>query len=412
MIRLSNALPVQFWLAGEESFNQKEEIGVEHKCYYAPWLCSDTIPLQFTEDSDTEYFLDVIDIDGEIVETLPFVLSGSDFGEPIDVDEVQFDNPSFDTVMSPWTNFGSGAPFSWVPGNNVLAAEVSESDASIYQVTPSPMPIAQYVVRINASSGSPGGNIAISVVASNDGMVTPITIPSSSSILPNIFAPINIDITFTLDQEYSSLGFTFTCENPNIYLIVSSITVISAQQATGTLRDLSFIPNDISVCNQLVKLEIVDSEGNMYAFSDYLDIKTSHPLTRLVKYSNAVDFAGLDYSAGNIFSLRIESKFYTPRFPEEDESDTLSDGTVVKLSGSVKEQKQFITGDLPPYMHHKIKLILQHNTIYIDGEYWEKEESYEMTLPDEKYAFLVGAVFLTKKIDGFTTNVYGDITNI
>jgi hypothetical protein len=50
MIRFSNSLPVQFWLSGEETFNEKDVVGITRVCWCHPWECADTIPLQFISD--------------------------------------------------------------------------------------------------------------------------------------------------------------------------------------------------------------------------------------------------------------------------------------------------------------------------------------------------------------------------
>jgi len=94
-------------------------------------------------------------------------------------------------------------------------------------------------------------------------------------------------------------------------------------------------------------------------------------------------------------------------FPEENESDELSNGEVVKLSGSVKNQKLLEVEPLPYYFHRKMKLILQHNYILIDGQQWEKEEPYEMESLNEKYPLEKATAWLTQKDDSYFTNVYG-----
>ena len=47
-----------------------------------------------------------------------------------------------------------------------------------------------------------------------------------------------------------------------------------------------------------------------------------------------------------------------------------------------------------PYMHDKLTLILQHNTIYLDNRAWIKEESYELEELDEYSAMNIGKAWL------------------
>src|SRR5690606_34644268 len=53
---LSNALPVQFWLNGQESYNNKVVDGVERVCFCQPFQCDDEISLQFTTETDVLTF--------------------------------------------------------------------------------------------------------------------------------------------------------------------------------------------------------------------------------------------------------------------------------------------------------------------------------------------------------------------
>lgn len=144
--------------------------------------------------------------------------------------------------------------------------------------------------------------------------------------------------------------------------------------------------------------------------SDLLDIKTSHAKTKLIQYSNTTDFAGLIYqgiSPVPNFSIRVTAKFFSQLGPEENEKEELSDGSVVKLLGTVKKQKKLEVLPAPFYLHFKLKYILQHNTIFIDNLAWVKEESYEVEDPaDEHDPFREAATWLTQKNNSYTTNPF------
>lgn len=132
------------------------------------------------------------------------------------------------------------------------------------------------------------------------------------------------------------------------------------------------------------------------AYSDALDIKINHKQTRSFRYSNDIEYAGLDYSSNQSFNIRVKSKFYDPRNPEENESEPLSDGTIAKLSSSIKQQKLLQLPQLPPYMHTKMQLVLQHNSIYEGNESYVKEDAYEFQAPEHDKAALFDAqVYLT-----------------
>jgi len=145
------------------------------------------------------------------------------------------------------------------------------------------------------------------------------------------------------------------------------------------------------------------------AKSDLLSIKVNHPRTKLILYSNETDFADLIYDGIDPvpdFAIRVEAKFFKERTPEENESESLSDGSTVKLLGTAKKQKLLQVEMAPYYMHRKLTYILQHNTIYIDNLAWLKEEAYETEDLDEHSAFVPGKVFMTQKDNSYTTNPF------
>src|SRR5690606_1029414 len=61
---LSNALPVQFWLNGQESFNNKVVDGIEQVCFAQPFQCDDEINLQLKDIVDKDYSLKVLSTEG------------------------------------------------------------------------------------------------------------------------------------------------------------------------------------------------------------------------------------------------------------------------------------------------------------------------------------------------------------
>lgn len=151
----------------------------------------------------------------------------------------------------------------------------------------------------------------------------------------------------------------------------------------------------------------------LIAYSDCIAVQDAHPETKLLQYSNENDFAGIPYDPDYypiIFSLRLHAKFFEEREPEENESEGLSDGSVAKLSSETKNQKLLEVEPAPSYLHKIIKLALQHNTILIDEQYWEKEEDYETEYLNKKNPFRKGEVWLTVKEDEFFTNVFGELT--
>lgn len=156
--------------------------------------------------------------------------------------------------------------------------------------------------------------------------------------------------------------------------------------------------------------------GQVLFKSDYIDVAAEQRDTFWLQYSNKETFAGIDYSASQVFGIRIATKFFKERAPETNESEDITDGGVVKLSGLVKFQRQLEMDAAPYYMHNKLKLILQHNTIFLDGSYWLKEEPYEYidlggnNFPE--FPLKLAKTWLTRMTLDFFSNVYGELTAV
>ena len=50
---------------------------------------------------------------------------------------------------------------------------------------------------------------------------------------------------------------------------------------------------------------------------------------------------------------------------------------------------------MPNHMHRKLQKVLMHDSIYIDGDYWKRRDSYD-TKPVKKYNLTMASALLTK----------------
>jgi hypothetical protein len=71
-MRLSNGIPIQFWLNGQETFNQKSVPGVDQTAFNQLFNPDDNIVIQFTDTVLFGYQLSIVDTDGNTLETIPF----------------------------------------------------------------------------------------------------------------------------------------------------------------------------------------------------------------------------------------------------------------------------------------------------------------------------------------------------
>lgn len=161
----------------------------------------------------------------------------------------------------------------------------------------------------------------------------------------------------------------------------------------------SFRPTDVGICNEKISLKIYNSQNELVYKSDCLDIKTTHPGTKLIEYTNGRDYAGLiysDISPDEILYLRVPCRFFHERFPEEDSAMELS-SSVLLTSSQMKSQKLMEVQHAPYYMHKKIKIALSHQSVTIDDALWQKEDAYEVNPGNNRWPLKSATCYLTEK---------------
>lgn len=541
MLKLSDALPVQFWLNGRPSFNQKTEAGIEKRCFFQPFNCEDDIEIQFTEDETSVYNPLILDPDdwtetsaftsrssvtfysylfgiggtshqayqpyalgnaqtlkfkiystlfGVIPPSITFVMKNgvtnvsntvvvTSNGEheiellttgvadrlsvsvvlnnslSTDKSEVIFSIIPYVKAYDFIVNDNNGDEVLNVPFERIPAETTLEVSSAAWIAAPriaNGGTVDWSGATVNLSFGSAGTKksylkyVPVAIAANQrvrlfieSGQSQFGTNITASSMTVGLYdAAFNLLASHTFNTPLSSMGITtfFEVENasntPVAYFGVYTEATASGAGSRSTFLDYgraiynlypdlaaftkTLTPAEEDICNEYISLQINDDETDeMLYYTDLLDIQSLHANTRLIEYTNEGDFAGIIYDFDDegspvtvtpTFGIRVHSKFYEPNFPEENEGEDLGDGTVVKLSGSVKEQRLLEIEPLPPYMLKKLKLILQHNSLFIENQSWLKEENYEIDKLDDRYAFFSSSAMLTLKDDNYITNVF------
>lgn len=385
-MEISSAQPITFWLNGQQSFNTKTVAGIDKKCFFQPFNTDSNIRIQVLEDTGYNFYLEILNSQNEIIQTIdvPEISTG--------VYELDFTastysldglyqmrvkkryyllNSEFVSDLDGWSNVGTGTDWVWNSANSGCAQLTGTGPFSAKSLSKSitfPSQTANLVLNASTQITGAFGTMPVSFLNSGGSTIY------STADLANGSNSISIN--------YSDIS------------TAASIRVRKNEPGIG-----------VSYTFRLNSIDLYIDYGIVFS-SDFLDIFDN--LANIsIQYSNENDFAGLDYSTGSVFTSVVRGKFFKERFPEENESESLSDGSVEKLSGSVKKQKLLQIEPCPYYMHEKLKLILQHNYILIDGLLWEKEENYEMSPLNEKNPFELGSVWLTQKQNSYFTNVYG-----
>lgn len=86
MFQVSNSIPIQFWPIGEITYNEKEILGVQKRCFCQPLQCADTQKVVHTDTVSRDYRVRVLDSEGGVLtETaLTEIVDGSLFVYSLD----------------------------------------------------------------------------------------------------------------------------------------------------------------------------------------------------------------------------------------------------------------------------------------------------------------------------------------
>ncbi len=425
---ISDSLPFQFWVNGQQTYNEKQICGVYKACFCQPWLCDNEVVLQFTDTvQGQELNLSIRDENDSELYNLPFV-DTEVFVDVTDEIDLQFSTTSFTSGLGDWinndgsdgaayiawTSASPGARANGSPSGQItkyLAILRSDGDGRGW-------PAGEYSIKINGSNNS-GGTQTVS--PSIYGMNTPTDntqiVSVNSNSLPDGGAATDITITFTLDDYWQYLAIRFNRDGPpggGFYMDVTlfTATILSAPTSetysvySNTAYDLSFVPSELSpeLCNSRVQFVVESSlSSGVDPHTDCIDIRQNHDCLIEITYSNTNNFDGINYESGSptpVFTALIPAQFWKEDNPQEQEDSVLSNGVIVTRRTEIQEKTLLEVGFVPNYFHKKIQKILMHNSVQIedvngDLTYWKKRDGYESENLN-RYPLKVGSVWLTK----------------
>lgn len=394
----SDALPIQFWAASAETYNEKDPEGVFRKCFCQPWKCDDTVHIQFTDA-----------LAGHGISSVSLPALNEWIGLSTSGDLEDWTTGAAPTVNLPGPGGGGSAT------SEKLYANYAFIDGRTYEITllytkaynsgsSNPRTITLSVLdsgfntifsNTDSTPASPGGDDAVSITFTATSACTRIAVSASDGS--------NVDIT--INSHFA------TVSNPagyDLVIIDSDGTDVHSMQFSAIEMDngeylhyLSFTFQDFSpdVCGEQVRLE-VRNVGEAHAKSDCLDVRATQSGTVLITYYDSKNFAGLQYSVTSPdpeFKIRIPATFFHERFPEESEVIELSNSRSIQLNGQVKAQRALEIGPMPYYMHRKMKLILKHQFVTIDSQDWVQSELYELVDGSRRSALKQARVWLDEK---------------
>ncbi len=377
---ISDSIPIQFWDIDEDTFNETDVCGlIKQDCFCQPFQCDDTIHLQVQNNYPVT--LDIYDSADELLTSIDmnetsvdvwdtsFIITSLLSPEICDT-RVQFKlrlgpiftNTTFD-YLTPWFNNNPAARpdsckwsaiggFATSTSTNVIGG----SQQCMYQFDFKSG--LTYTITFDYAASGGGTMSAFVWVLASD------TVPTTTQIVYSAIPASTTSFSFIPSQDFSYIYFAFAVTSGTVTVTVDNI---------------------ITPTTNIKK-------------SDCLDIRSTQDCTILLVYENTSDFDGIDYengSPGPSFQVRIPAIFFEEDNPQEQEDLELSNGVIVTLRQSIVEKRKLETGFMPNYMHRKLQKVLMHDSVYIDGDYWKKRDSYDPN-PVKKYNLKTASVLLTK----------------
>jgi len=417
---ISDSIPVQFWDIDEETFNEKAVCGmVKQDCFCQPFQCSDTIKIQFYDPNPLHWGLHVFDTSDQLITEIDFeeiatgywqtdaALDGSPCDQKlyfkIQKSEVFSDGAFNEGTGSYPSDFSSPAPNdAWyrISGTGNIATNWTHlsylGDLCAY-------------VAVTTATTTGGGTKSCDYLSHKFQQLQYGFRAFSYSFRQGAWSTSfgtwtggSVVVVFYLEGVQVGTQTIVTSLSQNTSYAGTFSTNISAFDEIAISVRWTFTHAGAFVGNNefyVLNFNINESLASKYvAKSDCIELKETQDCTVLIEYENTSDFDGIAYEAGSpgpSFQLRIPAMFFEEENPQEQEDLELSNGVIVTLRQSIVEKRKLETGFMPNYMHRKLQKILMHDSVYIEGDYWKKRDSYD-TSPVKKYNLKTSSVFLTK----------------
>lgn len=393
-VTISDAQPVQYWLNGKQTFNQKQPAFVSKQCFHQVFKCDSPIRSQLIDtDLSKDYLLQIFDSVGQGLATAPFIKSFLYGG-----DALFFNNEEFTSSLGSWTNLpgsdrASAFDWAWFDDGTEGTARISESSG------PGIAFFSKYLAQERGPALKwPPGKYAISVRTESFGSIVQIqmfgmvdTLNQTALGTPQNLTPgigkQDFIFEFNSPQEFQYLAIgakTIGVSEHEFRVRICGTHIINSPGAeTSAVFNNSFIPNGIepNLCETKFKLQIVDAADTdiIIAYSDILQATLSivnGPYSGAIeiKYRSFQNVFGLAYNESSDFNyLYIIARFFHQEGPIRQKIVELSDDDTVVTATGLTQQRKLTVGDCPDYLHQKIKLALQHaasGEVEIDEDNW------------------------------------------
>lgn len=366
---ISSSLPIQFWVNGEETFNEKDVCGITPICWCQPINCDDDIKIAVPSESEVTLI--------------------------IYKNDVLFQYKSFnETSTGIWeTDLNFNNDFGVCDGQFKLIVSLSLGVDVEYDID-------EFSGGIDWTIGGGSASVTLNSFETSSELTQSIIKAAGVYIIKWNINVSGSDGIFTIKYKkagvlVSDFGFEGVNGGSNIGSKVITITDVADElmfQITNAQGD------DVETLYTLNSISISSGDATDLFKSDCISVKESHPCTLLIEYSNSTGFDGIaDASPNTVFKLRIPAVFFEEQNTTEQEDIELSNDEIVRLYDKVEEKRLLKIGFMPHYMHRKLLLALSYDFVTIDGKQWIRRDEYKKNEGNRHYPLRTAEVLLTDK---------------
>jgi len=409
---ISKSLPINFWLTSDPTYNDDELCGIYSECFCEHVNYDEEITLQFNHSSaltlsilnyQTGATLNSVSMTSLGGGYYQYTFKPNVFANNDDVKVVKFivteTSGSVQVAKSSCVVIGGCIDYGDVPllseattgwsdrGGGLIAFNSKSGD--VFTATSMP--------RFDIYSAYKAVNVPISKqITDPDTLILSITADNPGGRLIHIrirywttgFGAIVFEsevIKGTNGTSMHSFGFVRRSTN-NIAIIE-----VSAFWDTG----------GVSIYDPTISISL-PTGTELWNFGAYYSRCYDLDCSKTILYTNTKNFDNFLYDQSPVITnqIVIPAQFEVEDEPTEQTNAELSDGEIVMLRQRIVTKQLLKFGFMPNYMHKKLRRILMHDTVRIEGtedgqvSYWRMLDAYETT-PVNKYGLKQGQVWLT-----------------
>lgn len=161
-------------------------------------------------------------------------------------------------------------------------------------------------------------------------------------------------------------------------------------------------------------IEALDQVGGVVKrefTSEPISLEVEHKNTLYIEYANRDNAFDINYQTGISHKIRVEARNFKRIPASTQETIRNTDGQLKKLLA--KPQRKFLIEffQIPPYLHEKLSVIFNHDTIRINGIQFQTDEGYGEPQYLVRYS-LSNASIVVEQSEWFKTYNNGDVGGV